>query len=103
MMCRYCFEILDRSLRDIMGCNEFFGGKVVVFGGDFRYILSVVIDDGRVEIVLVFLNLLYLWNSCKVLRFIKNMRFMVGIIDSEVKEFEVFFKWILDIGDGNIN
>ena len=47
---------MDRSLRDIMGCDEPFGGKVVVFGGDFRQILPVVTDGGRVETVLASLN-----------------------------------------------
>ncbi|XP_033137451.1 ATP-dependent DNA helicase PIF2-like [Brassica rapa] len=103
MMSRHCFETLDRSLRDIMGCNEPFGGKVVVFGGDFRQILPVVTDGGRVETVLASLNSSYLWNSCKVLRLTKNMRLMAGITDSEAKELEAFSKWILDIGDGNIN
>jgi hypothetical protein len=32
---RQAVETLDRSLQDIMDCNEPFGGKVVVFGGDF--------------------------------------------------------------------
>lgn len=36
MMSKHCFETLDRSLCDIMGCDETFGGKVVVFGGNFR-------------------------------------------------------------------
>ena len=90
-------------MRDIMGCDEPFGGKVVVFGGDFRQIQPVVADGGRVETVLASLNSSYLWNSWKVLRLTKNMRLMAGITDSEAKELEAFSKWILDIGDGNIN
>jgi ATP-dependent DNA helicase PIF1 len=35
-------EMLDRSLQDIMGCELPFGGKVMVFGGDFRQVLLVV-------------------------------------------------------------
>ncbi|XP_048498185.1 uncharacterized protein LOC125496699 [Beta vulgaris subsp. vulgaris] len=40
MMHKYCFEALDRSLRDIMrlvdrrNMHRPFGGKVIVFGGD---------------------------------------------------------------------
>jgi hypothetical protein len=33
---RQAIETLDRSLQDIMDCSDPFGGKVVVFGGDFR-------------------------------------------------------------------
>lgn len=38
MMSKYCFEALDRILCDIMKIidGRLFGGKVVVFGGDFR-------------------------------------------------------------------
>ncbi|XP_074283182.1 uncharacterized protein LOC141607728 [Silene latifolia] len=43
---KYCFEALDRSLRDIMrflnnvDYDQPFGGKVIVFGGDFSTILT---------------------------------------------------------------
>ena len=37
---KFCFETLDKSLRDIMKTNgneqKIFRGKVVLFGGDFR-------------------------------------------------------------------
>lgn len=36
MMSKYCFETLDRTMRDILKCDKVFGGKVVVLGGDFR-------------------------------------------------------------------
>ncbi|XP_074277143.1 uncharacterized protein LOC141600794 [Silene latifolia] len=45
---RHCFEALDKSLKDVLrvldvGNAELpFGGKVVVFGGDFRQTLPVV-------------------------------------------------------------
>jgi hypothetical protein len=42
MMKRQAVEALDNSLRDIMGQrNQPFGGKTVVFGGDFRQVLPV--------------------------------------------------------------
>ncbi|KAL0759093.1 hypothetical protein Bca101_075243 [Brassica carinata] len=48
MMSRHCFETLDRTMRDIIrSCEEKpFGGKVVVFGGDFRQILPVIPGGG---------------------------------------------------------
>uniref|UniRef100_A0A0D3CLL8 ATP-dependent DNA helicase n=2 Tax=Brassica oleracea var. oleracea TaxID=109376 RepID=A0A0D3CLL8_BRAOL len=44
MMSIHCFETLDRTMRDIIRSSEEkpFGGKVVVFGGDFRQILPVI-------------------------------------------------------------
>uniref|UniRef100_A0A8I6WBU2 ATP-dependent DNA helicase n=1 Tax=Hordeum vulgare subsp. vulgare TaxID=112509 RepID=A0A8I6WBU2_HORVV len=38
---RQAVETLDRSLQDIMECALPFGGKVVVFGGDFRQVLPL--------------------------------------------------------------
>jgi hypothetical protein len=43
MMKRQGVEVLDYSLRDIMDRpNLPFGGKTIVFGGDFRQVLPVV-------------------------------------------------------------
>ena len=39
---RFAIEMVDRNLRDIMDSTENFGGKVIVFGGDFRQVLPVV-------------------------------------------------------------
>jgi hypothetical protein len=43
-------ETLDRSLQDIMGCTQLFGGKVMLFGGDFRQVLPVVARGMRAQI-----------------------------------------------------
>lgn len=39
---RHHLEAFDRTLRDIAGSDEPFGGKVLVLGGDFRQILPVI-------------------------------------------------------------
>ena len=45
---RQAIEALDRSMRDIMECPDRpFGGKTVVFGGDFRQVLPVVRKGSR--------------------------------------------------------
>ncbi|XP_031090994.1 ATP-dependent DNA helicase PIF1-like [Ipomoea triloba] len=53
MMHKHCFEALDRTMRDLLRCKNpnsldtTFGGKTVVFGGDFRQILPIAqIGDG---------------------------------------------------------
>ncbi|XP_074293618.1 uncharacterized protein LOC141620716 [Silene latifolia] len=79
MVNRYCFEALDRSLRDIMRTSlegdpeKPFGGKVVVFGGDFRQILLVIPKRSRQDIVGAAISSSPLWRYCK---------------------------WILEVGDG---
>ncbi|XP_012856975.1 PREDICTED: ATP-dependent DNA helicase PIF4-like [Erythranthe guttata] len=39
---RWAIENVDKCLQHIMGNDKYFGGKVVVFGGDFRQVLLVV-------------------------------------------------------------
>lgn len=70
MMSKHCFEALDRTICDIMKTTDDtpFGGKVVVFGGDFRQILPVIPRGNRADIVMAALNSSYLWKYCKVLQ-----------------------------------
>ncbi|XP_010507054.1 PREDICTED: uncharacterized protein LOC104783615 [Camelina sativa] len=105
MMSRYCFENLDRSLSDIMrnADNKPFGGKVVVFGGDFRQVLPVINGAGRAQIVLASLNISYLWEHCNVLSLTKNMRLMSkNMTEIESRNIKEFSDWILAVGDGKI-
>ena len=42
MMNKHIYEAADRTFRDLLGADVPFGGKVVVFGGDFRQVLPVI-------------------------------------------------------------
>ncbi|XP_074282420.1 uncharacterized protein LOC141606935 [Silene latifolia] len=109
MVNRFCIEALDRSLRDIMRFSSEgdpekpFGGKVVVFGGDFRQILPVVPKGSRQYIVGAAISSSPLWRYCKVrkvLKLTKNMRLQVGSSESDINEIRQFSEWILEVGDG---
>ncbi|XP_019188283.1 PREDICTED: uncharacterized protein LOC109182587 [Ipomoea nil] len=108
MMHKFCFEALDRTLRDLMqlvnprSSDMTFGGKTVVLGGDFRQILPVIPKGTRPDIVRASISSSYLWQSCKVLRLTKNLRLKTVESISECKEIEEFAKWIANIGDGII-
>ena len=72
---RQAVEALDKSLRDIMDRPELpFGGKIVVFGGDFRQVLPVVRKGSRAQIVDASLRRSYLWDSMRHLKLVRNMR-----------------------------
>jgi hypothetical protein len=59
---RQAVEALDYSMCDIMGRKDLpFGGKTIVFGGDFRQVLPVVRKGSRAQIVGASLRKLYLW------------------------------------------
>ena len=91
-MHKFCFEILDRNLKDIIkstnraNLHRAFGGKVLVFDGDLKQILPVVPKETRQDIVFAAINSSYLWDSCKVLRLNRNMRLQVGSSKSIVDE-----------------
>lgn len=105
MVHKFCFEALDRSMRDILrfsnpaSMEQPFGGKVVIFGGDFRQILPVIPKGSRQDIVLSTINSSYLWSHCRVLSLTRNMRLQVGR-NINVEELRDFSEWILRIGDG---
>nr|KAJ0204427.1 hypothetical protein LSAT_V11C500276410 [Lactuca sativa] len=109
MVHKHAFEALDRTLKDILrfvdptNSNIPFGGKVVVFGGDFRQILPVVPGGSRQNIVNASLSSSYLWQQCQVHNLTKNMRLTVGSDSSDVHHrIKSFSNWLLDIGEGNL-
>ncbi|XP_023741419.1 uncharacterized protein LOC111889499 [Lactuca sativa] len=108
MIHKHAFEALDQTLKDIFKChnprNETlpFGGKVIVFGGDFRQILSVIPGGSRQDIVNASLSSSHLWQQCKVYQLTKNMRLTVGSDTSTFQQTMDFAKWLLDIGEGKL-
>ncbi|XP_076941143.1 ATP-dependent DNA helicase RRM3-like [Bidens hawaiensis] len=108
MVHKHGFEALDRSLKDILtsasgaSSNLPFGGKVIVFGGDFRQILPVVPGGSRQQIVNSCLTSSYIWRNCKVLKFKKNLRLSTSIHSTEIEQTKMFAQWLLDIGEGNV-
>jgi ATP-dependent DNA helicase PIF1 len=101
---RYTFEALERTLRDLMSsfedCDTIFGGKVIVFGGDFRQILPVVPRGCRSDIVHASINASKIWDHCKVLSLTQNMRLKDN---GDRHELAAFSKWILDVGEGKLS
>ncbi|XP_075079447.1 ATP-dependent DNA helicase RRM3-like [Nicotiana tabacum] len=61
MAMRQTIKTVDRSFGDIMDVDEPFGGKIMIFGGDFRQVLPVVPKSTRVETVNASLVRSYLW------------------------------------------
>ncbi|KAM6547230.1 hypothetical protein CsatB_018906 [Cannabis sativa] len=84
-------EALDKMLRDINDSDTPFGGKVIIFGGDFRQVLPVVRKGTRQEQVNSSLVHSYLWPTFTKFHLIENMR---AILDP------IFSDYILSVGNG---
>jgi ATP-dependent DNA helicase PIF1 len=70
---RQAIEALENNMRDIMGQTRLpFGGKTVVFGGDFRQVLPIVRKGSRAQIVAASLWSSYLWESMCHLKLVHN-------------------------------
>jgi hypothetical protein len=82
-------NMLDRSLRDIMGIDSPFGGKCVVFLGDFKQLLPVTPGRQRTATIQ---NATW-WHQCQVLRFTVNFRAIKN---------PSFSKFLEDVGCGRI-
>jgi hypothetical protein len=93
---RHCAEAVDCTFRDILQCpNVPFGGKVVVFGGDFRQCPPVVARGSRPTIVATSLKRSVLWRNVRILKLMENMRLRAD------PNSRPYADYILCIGDGN--
>ncbi|XP_076884735.1 uncharacterized protein LOC143534010 [Bidens hawaiensis] len=99
---KHAFQALDRSCKDVLQSKLLFGGKVVVFGGDFRQILPVIQKGSIQQIVKATLCSSYFWNECCVLRLTRNLRLTIGQPYPDIEETKKFAQWLLDIGEGKV-
>jgi hypothetical protein len=104
---KYCFEALDRTLRDILSDmtptskEKQFGGITVVLGGDFRQTLPVLQNATKQQILKACVVNSYLWTKCTVLQLTENMRLKSPSLSQDAREELRFFaEWLLRVGNG---
>ncbi|XP_016496333.2 uncharacterized protein LOC107815289 [Nicotiana tabacum] len=91
MVKKELIEALDLLLRDLMETTMLFGGKVVVFSGDFRQTLSVVRGGQREDFVRKSLLCSEIWHQPEKLHLSENMR---------AKADPTFCEYLMRIGNG---
>ncbi|XP_049385851.1 uncharacterized protein LOC125849952 [Solanum stenotomum] len=84
-------EAFELLLRDLMETNTLFGGKIVVFNGDFRQTLLIVRSGKKEDFIRESLLCSEIWNQLEKLQLSKNMR---ATKDPE------FCEYLMRIGDG---
>ncbi|GFQ02404.1 ATP-dependent DNA helicase pif1 [Phtheirospermum japonicum] len=110
MVHRFCIEALHKSLKDIFGdsmlqgTSTAFGGRTVIFGGDFRQILPVIPSGTKADILNATMCNSQIWHECEVYTLKLNMRLMQPHMDDHRRdELNQFAQWLLNIGDGKIS
>ena len=88
-------EAVDHTFHDIHNYDQPFGGLTVVFGGDFKQILPVIVKGSRAQIVGASLQRSVLWPSIEVLRLTENMQ-----LNTNREAEHIFSQWQLDLGHG---
>ena len=78
-------------LQDINDNKMLFGGKVIVFGGDFRQVLPIVPRARKEEIINSCLIMSHLWPLLEKIKLIENIRAMHD---------PLFADFLIRIGDG---
>ncbi|CAI0422978.1 unnamed protein product [Linum tenue] len=106
---RLAFEAVDRRFCDIMNVPlrgslyKPFGGKNVLFGGDFRQTLPVITEACREQTVDGSLTRSLLWNSFKLLKLSRNMRITNSVADeARFMHGYTFPEWVLALGDAKL-
>ena len=85
---------IDLMLRDITGSNVPFGGKLLLFAGDFRQTLPVIPRANPAVILENCMNRSPLWRHFTQMQLTQNMRASPGE--------QEFCQWLLDLGEGRL-
>lgn len=93
MVPKDALNVVDRLLKEICNNNLPYGGKIIVFGGDFRQVLPVVRHGQRTTIVESNVKRSPLWSHIQKRKLSKNMR---ACDDPQ------FSAWLIKLGNGKL-
>ena len=91
---RFAVEAVNRTIQDICDNSDSFGGKCIIFSGDFRQTLPILPNANESEIIDLCLNHSTLWNGITHMHLSQNMR-----LDHESRSRAEF---LLAVGDGTV-
>ena len=97
MQHRHIHEAVNRTFKDIRSCEDKpFGGLTIVFRGDFKQILLVIVKGSQPEIVGACMQRSHaVWSCIQVLKLKQNMH-----LNTNVEAERNFEKWQSKIGHG---
>ena len=105
---KHGIEAVDRLLRDLMSypgykCDIPFGGKVVIFSGDFRQCLPIIHMGNEAASVGASIKGSYVWDCVKKLKLTQNMRVLIESNAENASRQQSWADWLLSIGNGSLS
>ena len=98
---RWIMECVDRTLRELLETDEPFGGKTIIFSGDYRQVSCVIPRAGKAQIIERTFTNSHLWKKIKKLHLFENERIKrLNISDNEREKLLSFANFLLEIGEG---
>ena len=103
---KHGIEAVDRLLRDLMSspgykCDIPFGGKVVIFSGDFRQCLPIIPMGNEAASVGASMKGSYIWDCVQKLQLTQNMRVLIESNAENASRQQSWADWLLSIGNGS--
>ena len=93
--------MLDRTLQDLNENDEIFGGKSVIFGGDWRQTLPIVPRSSEARQMSMCLKSSHVWEYVKLFNLTKNIRVQSSSDNPEMNDrVEQWKHQLLEIGNG---
>ena len=115
---KHIFKAVEHLVTDCMSLNKAvnqtenptsnqkieFGGKLVIFGGDFRQVLPVIARGNRSQIVNSTIKKNSFWKNTKMVKLTENMRIKSAASNDgvELSKLEEFSDFLLSVGEGKI-
>ncbi|PLW53762.1 hypothetical protein PCANC_04447 [Puccinia coronata f. sp. avenae] len=98
----FAIQAVDEALRKLVDVDAPFGGKTVVFAGDFRQTLPVVGWEDYPASWNAKIKSSYLWPNLRVMPLTTNMRLRQPSGNADAAMTEAFGKELLALGEGRI-
>ena len=102
MQQRWIMECVDRTLRTLLDNNKPFGGKVIIFSGDYRQVSCFIPRASQTQIVESIFTNSRLWKHIKTLYLTENERIKRCKYKSDADKLKIekFANFLLEIGEG---
>ncbi|KAI7949992.1 hypothetical protein MJO28_008813 [Puccinia striiformis f. sp. tritici] len=99
-MHKFSIEAVDKSLRRICDSDLPFGGKFIIFSGDFRQILPVVKYNEYPKSVSATIKSSKIWKSVRQFQLDQNMRLALALNNDTNGKNASFARGLLRLGEG---